>query len=98
MTTLDAPILLTDSNDILTALVANQLQIMGRNKKWYDVKKNGQIKIWKRQDRVEVPCKIGLRDCFRLTLSKTSTYEPVVDGWGVGLRIRPSDFNSKMRT
>lgn len=36
--------------------------------KWYDIRRNGQTKRWKRDaSRITVPCKIGFREAFQIT-------------------------------
>jgi hypothetical protein len=38
--------------------------------KWYDIRRNGQTKTWKRDPgKVEIPCKVGFRECFRFEAS-----------------------------
>lgn len=91
---------LTEPNEVLYVLTIHQLQMKKRNGKWYDVRKNGMIRNnWKRNpDRISVPCKIGMRDCFRLD------YDPkyyadgfTVFGDPVSLRVRPPTFNIRTR-
>jgi hypothetical protein len=41
---------------------------------WYDVRRNGKTRLWKRQPkRFAIPCKVGFRCCFTLTDADIST-------------------------
>lgn len=88
--------LVTEPNQVLMLLVANRLQIRGRTGKWYDVRKNGAIKNFPRKRRVEAPCKLGLRECFRIVW--TNGGAPMVDYAEAYLRARPLWFNPRDRT
>ena len=56
-----------DQTSVETMLDARRLQIQGRNGRWYDVRRNGATKTWKRSLlRASIPAKVGLRECFRI--------------------------------
>jgi hypothetical protein len=70
-----------------------RVQIRGQ-RGWYDIRCNGALKRWKRDaNRVEIPCKIGFRECFRLC----GTF---IDGrwqWSEQVRETPADFDPRKR-
>lgn len=89
---------LDDPNTAIMLLIAGKLQICGRGGRWYDMRKNGQVKTWKRSKRIEVPVKIGLYECFRLEWNTDSYLGCRVGQTPFSIRVRPDTFNSKTRT
>lgn len=82
--------------EIETALDSHVLQARAPNGKWYDVRRNGRTKLWKREpDRFSIPVKCGLRDCWRIE------NEVMNSGYyGVArpeLRVRPDNFDPRKR-
>lgn len=45
-----------------------------RNGRWYRIRRNGQTKRWKRDQRVEIPCKVGFLECFTLHWNAQGEY------------------------
>lgn len=45
-----------------------------RNGRWYRIRRNGQTKRWKRDHRVEIPCKVGFLECFTLRWDAEGKY------------------------
>ena len=44
------------------------IETCGANGKWYTIRRNGKTKLWKTNPRrIEIPCKVGLRECFTIT-------------------------------
>lgn len=77
-------------DELETALDRGRLQIKSVNGgKWYDIRRNGQTKTWKRTpSKVEIPCKVGFKECFRLAGS----------GWnGNGIAMFASDPTTSIR-
>jgi|SRR5215469_12274665 len=70
------------------------LQIYGRQG-WYDIRRNGATKRWKREcSRAEIPCKLGMYEAFRLEFRHGKI---MVDGLMKCLRERPDSFNPRKR-
>jgi hypothetical protein len=92
-------------DEIETALDRGRLQMQSvghySGGKWYDVRRNGATKTWKRNPhKVEIPCKVGFRECFRLEGSvnvDAVTYERNVWKWNYSVRVRPADFDPRKR-
>ena len=62
--------LVTSLVDVETLLDCGMLQMLSHNGKWYNIRRNGATKRWKREPmRAEIPCKVGFRECFRLTFN-----------------------------
>lgn len=47
-----------------------------RNGRWYRIRRNGKTKLWKRDQRTEIPCKVGFRECFTLRWDTNGRYIP----------------------
>ena len=47
-------------------LVPERFRIFSRKGTAIEARVNGRAKTWKRTPRLEVPCKVGLRECFTL--------------------------------
>jgi hypothetical protein len=74
------------------ALDLGKLQVLGHRGRWYDCRRNGQTKRWKRNPhRASIPVKVGFREAFRLEFDDTA------GGCGTVLRICPPDFNPRTR-
>jgi hypothetical protein len=88
--------------ELETALDRGQLQVCadGRGKwygKWYDIRRNGQTKTWKREPgKVEIPCKVGFREAFRLRGDHFNNPEPHWL-WNYAVRVRPDNFDPRKR-
>jgi hypothetical protein len=68
-------------DEIETALRNGTLQGQARNGKWYNLRRNGATKTWKRDpNRWSIPVKAGLRDCFRIDQDTTQQYLRVGEG------------------
>jgi hypothetical protein len=75
-----------------TALDRGELQVLG-HRGWYDVRRNGATKRWKRSPhRASIPVKIGFKECGRLE------FDDAAGGCGMALRVRPADFNPRIRS
>lgn len=73
------------------ALDNHTLQALG-HRGWYDVRRNGATKRWKRNPhRAELPVKVGLREAFRLEFFDDQ------GGCLVALRERPANFDPRHR-
>jgi hypothetical protein len=82
----------TSSTECIAALDAHKLQVLG-HRGWYDVRRNGATKRWKRSSHhVEIPVKCGLRECFRLEFHDDQ------GGCLMSLRIRPNNFDPRNRS
>jgi hypothetical protein len=90
-------------DEIETALDRGRLQIQSHNGRWYDVRRNGATKTWKRDpNKVEIPCKVGFKECFRLGgelngRQNEGYYGLAVWRWNYALRVRPADFDPRKR-
>jgi hypothetical protein len=89
-------------DELETALDRGRLQIQSVNDgRWFDIRRNGATKTWKRDPhKVEIPCKVGFRECFRLKGSvnvDAVTYERNVWKWNYALRVRPDNFAPRKR-
>jgi hypothetical protein len=76
------------------ALDRGQLQMQGNGGRWYDVRRNGATKTWKRQPgKVEIPCKVGFKEAFRLHGQRIA----LIWNWGYAVRVRPDNFDPRKR-
>lgn len=76
--------------ELETALDRGSVQLLGNNGRWYDIRRNGATKTWKRRPGLaEIPCKVGFREAFRLGVEG--------DACNYELRLRPADFNARTR-
>lgn len=82
-------------DELETALDRGRLQIKSVNGgKWYDIRRNGQTKTWKRTpSKVEIPCKVGFKECFRLA----GSHNGMEWQWDCHVRVRPDDFDPRTR-
>ena len=74
--------------EIEIALDTGKLQCRWGNGKWYNVRRNGQTKLWKRNpERFAIPCKTGFRDFFTISTHWT----------GANLWLMPHDNNLRIK-
>lgn len=87
--------------EVETALDHGRLQMQGNGGRWYDIRRNGATKTWKRDPhKVEIPCKVGFRECFRLGGECIDPPVDVAGGehrWNYAVRVRPDNFDPRRR-
>jgi hypothetical protein len=89
-------------DELETALDRGRLQIQSVNGgRWFDIRRNGATKTWKRNpNKVEIPCKVGFRECFRLEGSvnvDAVTYERNVLEMELRRSRPPDNFDPRKR-
>jgi len=71
------------------ALDSGKLQVRAQNGRWYDCRRNGATKRWKRDaGRYEIPIKVGFRDAYRVEF-----FDGIHQSTCFTLRVRPDDFS-----
>lgn len=85
-----------------TALDRGALQASFNGSQWYDIRRNGATKTWKRDpNKVEIPCKVGFKECFRLCgENEPGAYYGTtcrVWRWDRHIRVRPDNFDPRKR-
>lgn len=68
------------------------LQVLGHHGRWYNLRRNGATKRWKRNPhKASIPVKVGFREAFRLE------FDDACGGCNINLRIRPENFDPRTR-
>jgi hypothetical protein len=83
-------------DELETALDRGRLQMQSVGGRWFDIRRNGATKTWKRQPgKVEIPCKVGFRECFHLEGERLQIDLPWT--WNYSVRVRPDNFDPRKR-
>lgn len=79
--------------DVELLLDRGELQMLGHKGNWYDLRRNGATKRWKRDlGRAEIPVKCGFKEAFRIEFRDNA---PTL--YTNKIRGRPADFDPRKR-